>query len=108
MSDQLILPQVFDDLKSKIEEETEVRQNLGKLSDEVEKQNAYALGLLSRIHSLPRAQCKWPLFTPLQIVFSTDQCTGKPLLHDVDEVIQKQVKAINELQELANQHPYYK
>lgn len=67
MSDQLIPSKVFDELKEKIEEETEVRQNLGKLADEVEKQNAYALGLLSRIHSLPRAQCKWLQPTPLQI-----------------------------------------
>lgn len=69
MSDHLIPPKVFDDLKTKIEEETEVRQNLGKLSDEVDKQNAYALGLLSRIHSLPRAQCKWPLSAPPHVVF---------------------------------------
>lgn len=89
MSDQLIPSKVFDELKEKIEEETEVRQNLGKLADEVEKQNAYALGLLSRIHSLPRAQ--W-----------------RPVLDSVDEVIYKQIKAIDELKELANKHPYYK
>lgn len=32
----LVTPKVFDELKTKLEEEAEVRQDLGKLADEVD------------------------------------------------------------------------
>lgn len=35
MADSITDPKIFDDLKSKLEEETEVRQDLGQVSDEM-------------------------------------------------------------------------
>lgn len=45
--------------------------------------------------------------SPDHIRFLTEY-TGRPVLDSVDEVIYKQIKAIDELKELANKHPYYK
>lgn len=57
MATSIIDPKIFDELKSKLEQETEIRQELGQISEVLEKDTAYAQGLLSRIHSTPRTEC---------------------------------------------------
>ena len=57
MAPSMIDPQIFDQLKDKLDEETKVRKSLGEIVDQLETQIAYAQGLLSRIHGTPRAEC---------------------------------------------------
>lgn len=58
MAPAMIDPQIFDQLKSNLEEDTKVHKALSEIIDQLETQIAYAQGLLSRIHGTPRAECE--------------------------------------------------
>ena len=64
MSSDLIDPALFEQLKTKIDEESTIRQELGKIVDELEKNISFTQGLLSRVHSTPRSQCESPMKLP--------------------------------------------
>jgi hypothetical protein len=70
MAPSMIDPQLFDQLKSKLDEDTKVRKSLNEIIDELEVQIAYAHGLLSRIHGTPRAECLFP-FPPTHSIESS-------------------------------------
>lgn len=53
----LIDPALFDQLKAKIEEDTEIRKELEKIIDDLSQHVSFTQGLLSRIHSTPRSKC---------------------------------------------------
>jgi hypothetical protein len=61
MESTMVDPQLFDQLKSKIEEDNKVRQELGQITEKLDREVAYAQGVLSRIHSTPRSKCEQPL-----------------------------------------------
>jgi len=66
----MIDPQIFDQLKSKLEEETQVRRDLSLIVEELEREVSYAQGVLSRVHSTPRADCASSTrLPPAQTVF---------------------------------------
>jgi hypothetical protein len=54
----LIDPKIFDHLKNKIEEEAQVRDALTQIVQKLERAVSYTQGLLSRVHSTPRANCE--------------------------------------------------
>lgn len=58
MAPAMIDPQIFDQLKHNLEEDTKVHKSLSEIIDQLEIQIAYAQGLLSRIHGTPRAECE--------------------------------------------------
>lgn len=53
----LLDPSIFDYLKSKLDEETEVRDTLSNIVQRLERAVSSAQALLSRVHSTPRARC---------------------------------------------------
>jgi hypothetical protein len=53
----LLDPSIFDYLKTKLDEETEVRDTLSNIVQRLERSVASAQALLSRVHSTPRARC---------------------------------------------------
>ena len=53
----LIDPALFEQLKTKIEEDTEIRKELDKIIDDLSQHVSFTQGLLSRIHSTPRSKC---------------------------------------------------
>ena len=57
----LIDPALFEQLKTRIEEDTEIRKQLDKLVDDLSQHVSSTQGLLSRVHSTPRSKC---LFQP--------------------------------------------
>ena len=57
-SSRLLDPQIFESLKAKLDEETQVREDLTQIVRKLEAAVSYAQGLLSRIHATPRANCK--------------------------------------------------
>lgn len=57
MAPAMIDPQIFDQLKNKLDEDTKVQKSLSEIIDQLETQIAYAQGLLSRIHGTPRPEC---------------------------------------------------
>lgn len=60
-SDSTLLdPAIFDFLKDKLEEETQVRDALTQIIQRLERAVASAQALLSRVHSTPRARCNSP------------------------------------------------
>lgn len=85
----MIDPQIFDQLKSKLEEETQVRRDLSLIVEELEREVSYAQGVLSRVHSTPRAD--YP-----------------SLLGQVEDAVKKQVSTVARLSEFASKYPYYK
>ncbi|KAK5992232.1 Translin [Cladobotryum mycophilum] len=85
----LLDPSIFSYLESKIEEESKVRDTLSQIVQRLERAVATAQGLLSRVHSTPRA--RYPA-----------------LVSQVEAAVKEQVTIVGELNEVASQHPYYK
>lgn len=54
----LLDPSIFDYLKDKLDEETEVRDTLTQIIQRLERAVASTQALLSRVHSTPRARCE--------------------------------------------------
>ena len=57
MAPPMIDPALFDQLKSKIEEDASVRKELDQILDDLNQHVSFTQGVLSRIHSTPRAKC---------------------------------------------------
>ncbi|KAF4458760.1 hypothetical protein FALBO_14497 [Fusarium albosuccineum] len=85
----LLDPSLFSHLQEKLDEETRVRENLTQIIQRLERAVATAQGLLSRVHSTPRA--RFPA-----------------LVSQVEDAIKEEVTIIGELNEVASKHPYYK
>ncbi|CAH0058817.1 unnamed protein product [Clonostachys solani] len=85
----LLDPSIFDYLKDKLEEESQIRETLTQIIQRLERSVASAQAFLSRVHSTPRS--RYPT-----------------LVAQVETAIQEQVSVIGELNELASKHPYYK
>ncbi|KAI9163039.1 Translin-1 [Paramyrothecium foliicola] len=85
----LLDPSIFSYLKDKIEEETQVRDTLTQIVQRLERAVASAQGLLSRVHSTPRA--KYPA-----------------LVAQLEEAIKEEATIVGELNEVASKQPYYK
>jgi hypothetical protein len=57
MKPPMIDPALFDQLMSKIEEDADVRTELDQILDDLNQHVSFTQGVLSRIHSTPRAKC---------------------------------------------------
>ena len=57
----MIDPALFDSLKSQMDEDIQVRDELSHIIQSFEREIAYAQGVLSRVHSTPRTQCEMVL-----------------------------------------------
>lgn len=85
----MIDPQIFEHLKSKIDEDTKARDDLNGITQKLERDVSYTQGLLSRVHSTPRSH--YPA-----------------LLSQVETAIKTEAEDFSQLSEVASQHPYYK
>lgn len=86
----MINPRVFESLKAKAELDLAARAQLDGLIESLERNVAYAQGVLSRVHSTPRAQ--YPaLLLPVAAAAVADEVT-----------------TVRELGLAASAHPYYK
>lgn len=63
----LLDPSIFSHLQEKLEEETSVRDTLTQIVQRLERAVVTAQGLLSRVHSTPRARCKFFFFFSLPL-----------------------------------------
>ena len=57
MATPLINPELFAQLKTKIEADSAIKKELDQIVDELNQNVAYTQGVLSRIHSTPRSKC---------------------------------------------------
>ncbi|KAL2016224.1 hypothetical protein VTK56DRAFT_4055 [Thermocarpiscus australiensis] len=89
MAPPMIDAALFDQLKSKIEEDTSVRKELDQILDNLNQHVSFTQGVLSRIHSTPRSKYA-------------------PLLSQIEEGIKKEVETVQQLSAFASQYPYYK
>ncbi|KAL1840042.1 hypothetical protein VTJ49DRAFT_913 [Mycothermus thermophilus] len=89
MAPPMIDPALFDQLKAKIDEDTNVRKELDQILDDLNTHVSYTQGVLSRIHSTPRSK------------YAT-------LLGQVEDGIKKETETIGKLSGFASQYPYYK
>lgn len=85
----MIDPQIFEHLKSKIDEDTKARDDLNGIIQKLERDVCYTQGLLSRVHSTPRSH--YPA-----------------LLSQVEAAIKTEVEGFSQLSEVASKYPYYK
>lgn len=85
----LLDPSIFSSLEAKLEQETQVRDTLSQIVQRLDRAVATAQGLLSRVHSTPRA--RYPA-----------------LVAQVEAAVKEEAVIINELEKVASQHPYYK
>ncbi|EHK39535.1 hypothetical protein TRIATDRAFT_302913 [Trichoderma atroviride IMI 206040] len=85
----LLDPSIFSSLEAKLEQETQVRDTLSQIVQRLDRAAATAQGLLSRVHSTPRA--RYPA-----------------LVAQVEAAVKEEAVIINELEKVASQHPYYK
>ncbi|KAK4139864.1 Translin [Dichotomopilus funicola] len=89
MAPPLIDPALFDQLKTKIEEDTSVRKELDQILDDLNQHVSFTQGVLSRIHSTPRAK------------YAT-------LFEQVEAGVKKEIETVGRLGAFASQFPYYK
>ncbi|KAG7288698.1 hypothetical protein NEMBOFW57_005054 [Staphylotrichum longicolle] len=89
MAPPMIDPALFDQLKSKIEEDSSIRKELDQILDDLNQHVSFTQGLQSRIHSTPRTK------------YAT-------LLSQLEGGIQKEIETIGKLSAFASQYPYYK
>ncbi|KAK7744633.1 Translin-1 [Cytospora paraplurivora] len=85
----MIDPQIFEHLKSKIDEDTKARDDLNHITQKLERDVSYTQGLLSRVHSTPRSHYA-------------------NLLPQVENAIRTEVEDAAVLSEIASKYPYYK
>lgn len=85
----MIDPQIFEHLKSKIDEDTKARDDLNGIIQKLERDVSYTQGLLSRVHSTPRSHYD-------------------ALLSQVETAIKTEADDFSQLSEVASKHPYYK
>ncbi|KAM7203699.1 Translin [Rhypophila sp. PSN 637] len=96
MATPLIDPELFSQLKAKIEADSLVKKDLDQIVDDLNQNVAYTQGVLSRIHSTPRSKCLSQL---------------GPIHHleaSIEDGIKKQIEAVAKLAVTASQHPYFK
>ncbi|CAK7198744.1 Translin-1 [Sporothrix eucalyptigena] len=86
----MINPRVFESLKAKAEQDLAVRAKLDSIIETLERNVAYTQGVLSRVHSTPRARYQ------------------TALLPAVDAAVADEVATVRELSTVASAHPYYK
>ncbi|AEO56061.1 hypothetical protein MYCTH_2300544 [Thermothelomyces thermophilus ATCC 42464] len=89
MAPPMIDPSLFDQLKSKIEEDTSIRKELDQIVDDLNQHVSFTQGVLSRIHSTPRSKYA-------------------SLLGQVQDGINKEIETVGKLAAFASQYPYYK
>lgn len=85
----LLDPSIFSSLESKLEEETQIRDSLTQILQRLERSVGAAQGLLTKVHSTPRAS--YP-----------------QLVTQLEAAIKDEAVIVAELNELASKHPYYK
>ncbi|KAK8147263.1 hypothetical protein MY1884_003178 [Beauveria asiatica] len=85
----LLDPSIFSSLESKLEEETRIRDALTLILQRLERSVGAAQGLLTKVHSTPRAS--YP-----------------QLVTQLEAAVKDEVVIVAELNELASKHPYYK
>ncbi|KAL9116575.1 MAG: hypothetical protein Q9187_006899 [Circinaria calcarea] len=85
----MVNPVIFEHLQTKIDEDTQIREELRNILTALEKQGRTAQSVLSRAHSTPSAQ--------LQSVLS-----------EAEKSILEQIETISKLAEVASKYPYYK
>lgn len=107
MAPPMIDPTLFDQLKSKIEEDTNIRKELDQILDDLNQQVSFTQGLQSRIHSTPRSKCN-DCFPQSPCLFETDIGIDATLLGQLEGGIQKEIETVGKLSAFASQYPYYK
>ncbi|OAA51157.1 Translin family protein [Beauveria brongniartii RCEF 3172] len=85
----LLDPSIFSSLESKLEEETRIRDALTLILQRLERSVGAAQGLLTKVHSTPRAS--YP-----------------QLVTQLEAAVKDEAVIVAELNELASKHPYYK
>jgi len=107
----MIDPSLFEQLRVKIEEDTVIRKELDKIIDELVQHVSFTQGVLSRIHSTPRAKCsytKMPLKYNAGRAYPADHGTDSALLTPVEDSIKKEIQSVGTLAAFASQYPYFK
>lgn len=85
----MIDPQIFEHLKTKIDEDTKARDDLNQITQKLERDVSYTQGLLSRVHSTPRSHYA-------------------NLLEQVEKALKTEVEDVASLSKIASKYPYYK
>ncbi|KAI7531898.1 Translin [Hortaea werneckii] len=88
-TDKMIQTGIFEDLQRKIDEDTAVKDALRDIVQALEKQDRTTQSILSRAHSTPTSD--------LPSLVTAAQAN-----------IDQEIKTIQQLSEVASQHPYYK
>ncbi|KAL2263468.1 hypothetical protein VTK26DRAFT_6675 [Humicola hyalothermophila] len=89
MAPPMIDPALFDQLKSKIEEDANIRKELDQILDDLNQHISFTQGVLSRVHATPRSKYA-------------------ALLEQVEGGIKKQIETVGTLSTFASKYPYYK
>ncbi|OQO09932.1 hypothetical protein B0A48_04287 [Cryoendolithus antarcticus] len=80
---------LFEDLQKKIDEDTQVKDTLREIVQQLEKQDRATQAILSKAHSTPSAELS-------------------PVLQAAQSSIENEVQSIQRLAEVASKHPYYR
>lgn len=89
-STSLIDTGIFTSLQTKIDEESEIREELKAIVDTLSKQGRLTQSILSRVHNVPSASIPPEVLTPSK------------------DAIAQQVQTVQKLAATASKYPYYK
>ncbi|KZF23568.1 putative Translin-1 [Xylona heveae TC161] len=86
---QMIDPAIFEQLQAKIDEDSQVREDIREILQTLERQGRTVQSILSRAHA-------------------TRSQNLSPVVEAAENAIREQVGTINKLAEVASKYPYYK
>jgi len=85
----MVDPRIFESLQTKIDEDSEVRDQIKVITQTLERQGRTAQAILSRAHSTPAAQLG-------------------PVIEGAETSIKEEIESIQKLATIASTSPYYK
>ncbi|KAM3502858.1 hypothetical protein MY11210_008933 [Beauveria gryllotalpidicola] len=104
----LLDPSIFSSLESKLEEETRIRDALTQILQRLERSVGAAQGLLTKVHSTPRASCPSSASLVYAYIPADHEHPDPQLVTQLEAAVKDEAVIVAELNELASKHPYYK
>jgi len=100
----MVDPKIFESLQTKIDEDSEVRDQIKSILQTLERQGRITQSLLSRAHSTPAAHCKLlPLLFPTNL-----KITVQEVIKSAEDAIKEEILSVGKLAETTSSSPYYK
>lgn len=106
MSPNMVDPAVFEHLQVKIDEDSQLRQEIRNVVQVLERQGRHTMSILSRAHSIAQADRAVHIHQISKA--ATKAFVVGDTLHDAWSSIRDQIETVSKLRVVSLGHPYYR